>query len=264
MSNALARGFQVSATSLPLALGLYLLWTAATWFFEGRTLTLLRPEATGERVVYAFVVNLLVGIGGAILLIRHWRARGAESTYSGFGPLRRTGFAILAGFGLGFAFYVLQGAPSLDPVVLVNAFAQVLVVSAAEILVCWSVVSWATWLAVRRMGHLPALLIAALVSSVLFGVYHFAHSPPFNTFAMVAFLSVVGLATSLFYFVSRDTLGTIVFHNFLGTYGVVEALAKADALSTLQALQPPLLFTAVVTTISVAAGYFAMRRAGAR
>jgi len=166
------------------------------------------------------------------------------------------------GLALGFGFYVMQGAPSLDAIVLVNGFAQVLVVSAAEVLVCWSVVGWATWLAARRLGNLPALIVAAVVSSVLFGVYHFAHSPPFNTFAMVAFLSGIGLATSLFYFVSRDAFGTIVFHNFLGTYGVVEALAKADALATLQTLQPPLLFTAAVTAVGVAAGYFAMRGAG--
>jgi hypothetical protein len=243
---------------------LYLLWTAATWVFEGRVLTLLRPEATTERIVYAFVVNLLLGIGGAVWLVRRWRARGADGTYSGFGSWARTGVAAAAGLALGFGFYLMQGAPSLDAVVLVNAFAQVLVVSAAEVLVCWSVVGWATWLAARRLGNAPALLVAAVVSSALFGAYHFAHSPPFNTVPMVAFLSGIGLATSLFYFVSRDAFGTIVFHNFLGTYGVVEALAKADALSTFQALQPPLLFTAALTTISVAAGYFVMRGAGAR
>ena len=249
------------AALLASAAGLYLLWAGATWFFEGRVLTLLRPEATTERIVYAFVVNLLIGIGGAILLVRRWRMRGADGTCCGFGPWPRSGLAVAAGLVLGFGFYVMQGAPSLDAIVLVNAFAQVLVVSAAEVLVCWSVVGWAAWLAARRLGNLPALIVAAVVSSVLFGVYHFAHSPPFNSFAMVAFLSVVGLATSLFYFVSRDALGTIVFHNFLGTYGVVEALAKADALSTLQALQPPLLFTAAVTAVGVAAGYFAMRPA---
>jgi hypothetical protein len=252
------------AALLTSAAGLYLLWAVATWFFEGRVLTLLRPEATTERIVYAFVVNLLIGIGGAIVLVRRWRMRGVDGTYCGFGSLPRSGIAVAAGLALGFGFYVMQGAPSLDTIVLVNAFAQVLVVSAAEVLVCWAVVGWGTWLAARRLGNLPALILAAVVSSVLFGVYHFAHSPPFNTFAMVAFLSVIGLATSLFYFVSRDAFGTIVFHNFLGTYGVVEALAKADALSTLQALQPPLLFTAAVTTISVAAGYFVMRRASAR
>jgi hypothetical protein len=247
------------AAMLASAAGLYLIWTAATWIFEGRVLTLLRPEATKERIIYAFAVNLLLGIGGAVWVIRRARAGGLDGTYSGFGSWTRAGIAVVAGLVLGFGFYVMQGAPTLDPVVLANAFAQVLVVSAAEVLVCWSVVGWAAWLAARRLGILPALILAGAVSSILFGVYHFAHSPPFNTPAMVVFLSAIGLATSLFYFVSRDALGTIVFHNFLGTYGVVEAMAKAEALATLQRLQPPLLFTAALTVACLLAGYLVLR-----
>ena len=41
---------------------------------------------------------------------------------------------------LGFAFYALQGAPSWNPTVLFNAYAQVLVGSVAEFLVCWAVI----------------------------------------------------------------------------------------------------------------------------
>jgi membrane protease YdiL (CAAX protease family) len=80
---------------------------------------------------------------------------------------------------LGAAVYLLPGAPSGDPIVLVNGFAQVLPVSAAEVLVCWSVVGAAleaSWRS-RRTPILPA----ALLASALFGLYHLAHSPPFNT-----------------------------------------------------------------------------------
>jgi hypothetical protein len=72
---------------------------------------------------------------------------------------------------------------------------------------------------------------------------------------------VGGLVTSAFFFVSRDIAGTIVFHNFLGTFGVVQALSAANALSTLERLQPALILTAAVTAGFVAAGYIVMRSA---
>ncbi len=62
---------------------------------------------------------------------------------------------------------------------------------------------------------------------------------------------------------SRDVAGTIVFHNFLGTFGVVDALSKANALAPMEVLQPPLLFTAALTVAAVAAGYFVLGSAQA-
>jgi hypothetical protein len=111
---------------------------------------------------------------------------------------------------------------------------------------------------------LAATAVAALVASGLFGLYHFAHSPPFDTWPMVGLLSIVGLATGAFFFVSRDLLGTVLFHNFLGTFGVVQALAGAGAVATLEQWQPPLLFTAALTLAVVAAGYALIGRAGTR
>ncbi len=93
------------------------------------------------------------------------------------------------------------------------------------------------------------------------GVYHYAHSAPFNTTQMVLLLSVVGLVTSAFFFVSRDIAGTIVFHNFLGTFGVVQALSAANALSSFEWLQPALILTALITAGFLAAGYNVLRPA---
>lgn len=36
------------------------------------------------------------------------------------------------------------------------------------------------------------MIVAAIVASVLFGVYHFAHSPPFNTVDLVVLLTAIG------------------------------------------------------------------------
>jgi hypothetical protein len=84
------------------------------------------------------------------------------------------------------------------------------------------------------------------MSSILFGLYHYAHSPPFNTTGMVLFLSFIGLFTGLFFFISRNVYATIVFHNFFGIKGVLQALDKADKLSGFEFIQLPLLITALI------------------
>lgn len=243
-------------------LGLFVAWTGATWLLEGRIETLLRPEAVTDRLLYAVVANMIVGIVGAIVTLRftqHWQGTRREA--AGFGSPARTVIAVGAGFVLGLAFYSLSAAPSSDPVVVANAFAQVLVVSAAEVVVCWAVVGTVLEAAFRDLGRLTAAGLAALIVSALFGAYHFAHSPPFNTPGMAAFLGAIGLVTSLFFFVSRDIYGTIVFHNFLGVIGVTSALAAQDRLQGMTEWQPRLFATAAATLLVLAvADKLALRR----
>jgi hypothetical protein len=244
---------------LSVAMLFFLTWTATTWFFEGRIETLLRPDAVMDRIVYAVVVNLLLGIAGGIALLWFARRHAAIEPGSEFPSGRRILLSLAAGFTLGLAAYLLQSAPSLNPTVIANAFAQVLVVSAAEVVVCWAVVGTAIKRALQPRGRMLATIVAAVAASVLFGLYHYAHSAPFNTLPMVTLLSAVGLATSAFFFISRDVAGTIVFHNFLGTFGVVKALAAADALAPLEVLQPALIGTALTTAAVLAAGYALLR-----
>ncbi|MDX1374760.1 MAG: hypothetical protein R3357_04295 [Burkholderiales bacterium] len=247
--------------ALVAAFGLYGVWTFATWFFEGRIETLRRPDAVVDRLVYALVVNLALGIGaGAAYLAWRVRALRMDPARAGFGAWRRTVLAVNAGLILGSGAYVLQGAPSTDPIVVLNAYCQVLAVSAAEIVVCWCVagVALEAWMPNAR-GAL-ATVAAAFGAALLFGVYHFAHSAPFNTWGMVALLSAVGLASGAFFFVSRDALGSVVFHNFLGTFGVLRALAEADALAPLERIQPALVGTALATIALLLGAQVWMRR----
>ena len=114
---------------------------------------------------------------------------------------------------LGFIPFAIQGPPSLDPLVVLNAFAQVLTVTIAEIVVCWGLIGSVFESNTRQKGKHLSLMTGIGAPSILFGVYHFAHSPPFNTIAMVLLITLRGIATSMFYFTVRDIYGTIVFHN---------------------------------------------------
>jgi hypothetical protein len=236
---------QSAGSALAAALLLFAIWTLATWVLEGRIDTLLRPEAVVDRVAYAIVANLLIGVAAAMAVLRRLIRRGwLTREAAGFGRFTPSAVRLAMAFGLGLAFYLLQGAPSLEPMVLLNAFCQVLVVSAAEVVVCWAVVGATVKAVLAPRGRAVSVVGAALAASVLFGLYHVAHSSPFNTFGMVALLSVVGLLTSAVFYISRDVYATIVFHNFLGVFGVVQALGASGQLGAFADPQPPLLVMA--------------------
>jgi len=219
----------------------------------------------GARLFYALVTNILIGIGGSALVIRFMsRARTVSTQQAGFRGLGHAVVAVVIGVVLGLAFYALQGAPSWNPVVLVNAYAQVLVGSIAEVLVCWAVIGSLSQAVLQEdRGRWVALILPAVIASVFFGVYHFAHSPPFNTVPVVVLLSVVGLVTSLFFFVSRDVYGTIAFHNFLGILGVIRALDATGNLSVFERPMIPLLVMAVITIALLIAAHVFWINSGA-
>src|SRR5918993_3069051 len=173
--------------ALTLAIGLYLVWVLATYLLEGSIHTLLRPEAMGARLSYALVANVLIGIGGSALVIRFLSRAGTVSTQqAGFRGLAHAVIAVAVGVAIGFAFYALQGAPSWNPIVLINAYAQVLVGSIAEVLVCWAVIGSLSQSVLQEgRGRWLSLIFAAVIASVFFGVYHLAHSPPFNQVPVV-------------------------------------------------------------------------------
>jgi hypothetical protein len=240
--------------AVALAFVLWVCWTAATYLLEGRLLTLLRPEAVGGRVLYLLVANLALGTAGAGLVLRRMVRTGTATTrLVGFPGVRRSAVALLAGGVLGFVVYIVQGAPTLDPVILLNGLAQVLVVSIPEVLVCWSVAGGALEGALTpRIGRWSTA-VALLGAAVLFGTYHYAHSPPFNTLAMVVVLTVVGLVTGIFFFVSRSVYGTIAFHNFMAALGVLRALDQAGRLDAYTSLQPALVGSAVIAVATLVA-----------
>jgi hypothetical protein len=213
------RAVQSNRLAVSLAVGLYLVWVLATYLLEGRIHTFLRPEAMGARLTYALVANVLIGIGGSALVIRFLSRAGTLSTeQAGFRGLGHAAIAVAIGVALGFALYALQGAPSWNPMVLINAYSQVLVGSIAEILVCWAVIGSVSQSLLQDRGRWISLILAAIIASV-------------------------------FFFVSRDVYGTIAFHNFLGILGVIRAL---EASGNLSALESPILALWIMAVVAVA------------
>ena len=228
---------------------LYLAWVVATYLLEGLPGTLLRPEATMLRALYALGANVIVGLGGSAMVLA-WLARRHPATpaAAGFRSGSRAVVSVLLGATLGGLAYWLQAPPPRPPAVLINSFAQVLTVSAAEVVVCWSLTTAVIAGACSSLVAWRARMLALVPGAVLFGAYHIAHSPPFNTLAMIGLLTGVGLVTGTFYLCTGDVYGTVVFHNFLGLFGVLDAIDQAGRpVSTL--LQVPLVIMGLATLV---------------
>lgn len=226
------------------AIALYLIWTLATFLLEGRKRTFLKPATSRDRLVYALVANLVIGTLGPILLI-HWFATDSVPPWPGFST-PRVPLTVTVGFVLGAVLLAIQRLPTWNPAVLLNGYAQTLVVSIAEILVCWAVLGAAVTVSNASLGTTVSVIVGLLVASIAFGAYHFGHTTPFNTPQVVIGLSVVGLATGLFFVISGDIYGTIAFHNFFAVKGVTGSLPKQGLLEQFRRPQPALLAMAVV------------------
>ncbi len=240
----------------------FLTWMLATYLLEGYPHTFLNPDATINRIVYIIFANFLIGLVFAILAIKYMVAENQIGiSKAGFRSFKHSAIAVTAGFILGISIYFLQDPPTTHPVIILNAYFQVLSVSIAEIIVCWALAGTAFEAGFRKAGIRVAVIPALIVSSILFGLYHYAHSPPFNRIGLVLFLIFIGIFTGIFFFISRDIYGTIIFHNFFGIKGVIMALRDTDKLSGYQQLHPAVLVTAMAAiTLLISLHVFVLQR----
>jgi hypothetical protein len=240
--------FSNKTMAVIVSIAIFLIWTLATYVLEGRLLILHRPEAVLNRFVYTVLANIIIGTIVSIIIIRMLLDHTDVSNLSLFGLIgaRRQILGLGLGLVLGVAFFFSQSFSSRHPILILNSYSQVLVVSIAEVIICWVLVGGS----IANMSKGPiSIVLAAVISSLLFGLYHFGHSPPFNTFKMVIILSMVGLFTGAFYFLTRSIYGTIIFHNFMGIKGVTDALANSGQIEKFKSAQIPILITAIIALV---------------
>ena len=141
--------------------------------------------------------------------------------------------------------------PSPSGVVFANVFSQVLPVSVAEVMVCWAVIGLLAEAVLRRRLGRVAPLVTWIVAAAAFGLYHFAHSPPYNTWRMVVLLGGVGLLTSAFFFGVREIYGTLLLHNAMASAGVTKVMMAANRLGPLTKPRTLLYVTAAFALIAM-------------
>lgn len=192
---------------------IWVLWVAATWALEKRVGLFMRYDPAG-RTLYALVANVAIGTLLAGFAARRWAPT----------PWRTRPFVLALTAVLG-GLVVAKAAPpaAREVVVLVNAFAQILPTSIAEVVTCWLLVGGAVHHGAKRLGAVPAKVLAIVVADVVFAVYHVAHSAPFDRPEMIAFLALPGLVTGVIVFVARDPVAAILAQNFLAMIGITKS-----------------------------------------
>jgi hypothetical protein len=251
---------------IAVAIGIYLVWIFATYLLEGRINLLQKPNPLG-RLIYAVIANMIIGTVIAIWLLR-------PSILQRFVTIQQLGFqcspkrvitaVVIAGL-IGFALFVIQKPASLNAIVILNVFSQTLPGSIAELVICWAVVGTAFESLTRRKNKnnnnnkskITPIIMGAAVAIVLFGLYHFAHSPPFNQPNMVLFIMYPGVLTSIVYFVGRDIYAAIVFHNFQALFGVMNNVNIEPFTSP---LYPLILLGVVSVLVLIGSDMFTLRR----
>ena len=271
-----------------LSISVYIVWTFATYILEGRVNLLQRVDPIG-RIEYAVIANILVGTLFAVMMLKpSLRANFVSSRQLGFQSFRRILTLVVVAIAAGFVLFLTSNpvAGSTNATIIANIFAQTLPTSIAEVIVCWAVVGTVFESLVRSKihgkGHDPnwknettlhlnwksirrkiltisalSLIIGGIVSIVSFGVYHFAHSQPFNQPNMVLFLMIPAILTSAFYFIGREIYSTITIHNFLALIGVSSSI-EVTALT--QPLYPIMIIALVSVVVLIASDMFLIRR----
>jgi membrane protease YdiL (CAAX protease family) len=223
-------------------------WVAATYALEGRVDLLQRVDPMG-RVAYTAVANVAIGTLLAAVVLRYLVSHSFLRPESlGLRTSRvRNLIAIGGAFAGGLVLFMLQNPASTEPMVILNAFLQVLPVSVAEVMVCWALIGTSFETLSRSKGKIKSAIIGAVTASVLFGLYHYAHSAPFNQTSVVLFLMLPSIATALTYFLTRNIYAAIIIQNFLGIVGVIANIQN------LEPFRQPLVPVYVMAAVSVAA-----------
>jgi len=235
---------------IAIALSIYIIWVVATYLLEGRILLFQKVDSIG-RMTYVVIANIAIGTVLSAIAIRYLlKAQLVKPEQLGLNKSQlRTAAVIASAAAGGLALFMLQSPRTLEPIVVFNVFMQALPVSIAEVMVCWALIgsSFESLAAKNNKGRIISVLVGAVAASVLFGVYHYAHSPPFNQTSIVLFLMLPSIATAVTYFLGRNIYAAVIVQNFMGIFGVIANLPA------LEQFRQPMVPIYALSAVSVAA-----------
>lgn len=236
-----------SFTIIPILI--YLIWTLVTYLLEGRVDLLHKNDPVG-RLEYTIIANIVIGIGLSMIFVKYALSAGLFSAKQiGLRSITNTVILTAVTSIVGFFLFYVQGPSTLNPTAITNVFLQTLPVSIAEVIVCWVIVGASVEsLDNNRLGKKKtSLIVGLLISTVVFGVYHFAHSAPFNQPQVVFFLMLPGILTGVVYFLGLNIYATIVFHNFQALFGVLASVPLSQMLQ----IQIPIVLLAGISIVTL-------------
>lgn len=218
-----------------IVLSIYIIWVSATYILEGRIHLFQKVDPIG-RITYVVIANIAIGTVLSAIAIRYLlrKPQFVKPEQVGLSkPRLRTAAIIASTAAGGLALFMLQNPRTTEPIVVFNAFMQVLPVSIAEVMVCWALIGSSFESLARNNNNnnrriVSSVIVGAVAASVLFGIYHYAHSPPFNQTNMILFLMLPSIATAVTFFLGRDIYAAVIVQNFMGIVGVLAGLPNLE------------------------------------
>jgi membrane protease YdiL (CAAX protease family) len=231
-----------------IAILIYFVWTLVTYFLEGRVDLLHKNDPVG-RLEYTIIANIIIGIVLPLIFVKYALSAGLFSTKQiGLRSIPNTVILTAVTGVTGFFLFYIQGPSTLNSLAITNVFLQTLPVSIAEVIVCWVIVGASVEsLTNNRLGKKTSVILGLLISTAAFGIYHFAHSAPFNQPQLVFFLMLPGVLTSVVFFLGRNLYATIIFHNFQALFGVLASVPLSQMLQ----IQIPIVLLAGISIVTL-------------
>lgn len=173
-----------------------------------------------------YPIVFFIGIGvvlPALALGRTVRREPAAGRPLGVTLGWRDALAVLAALAIGCAL----AARPLGPVVaqpggverITTLFAQLLIASIAEVMLFLGTAGLGLGALLGGRHDWRSGLLLIVVSSLLFGLFHFTYPAPWNTPANAATVTVVWLAVSTLFAVTRSLVAAVLLDNIMATVG---------------------------------------------
>ena len=173
-----------------------------------------------------YPIVFFIGVGAVLPALALGRTIGREPTAArplGVALGGRDALAVLAALVIGGA---LAASP-LAPIItrpggterVLTLFAQLLVASTAEVALFLGATGLGVraWLGGRHDWRFGLLLV--VVSSLLFGLFHFTYPAPWNTLGTAATVGMVWIAVSALFAVTRSLVAAVLLDNMMATVG---------------------------------------------
>jgi hypothetical protein len=192
----------------------YGIWVLETFLLE-RSPGLFAHYQPLPLVMYMVFANIIVGIAVPVILMRSAFISGAVNMFQiGFRSPRRAILATVFTALIGYFSLITFTPYGVQRFALFNTLALMIPVAVASVMVCWVLIGTHVQAYVRSGGTVSSIIAGVLVTGIAFGLSSLTRSPPLNQPDDLLIMTVLGLASALFFFSIRDVYASSLFVAF--------------------------------------------------
>jgi len=193
---------------------IYTVWVLETFLLEG-SLGLFAHYQPLPLILYMVFANIIVGIAVPVVCLRSAFISGAVNMFQiGFRSPRRAILVTVFTGLIGYLCLITFTPYGVHRLALFNMLMLVLPVAIAGVMVCWVLIGTHVQAYVRRGGAVSSIIAGVIVTGIIFGLSSVVHSQLLNQPDDLLSMTIVGLASAVFFFSIRDVYASSLFVAF--------------------------------------------------